>query len=106
MTVFDDDLASMFTDLPSVAVVFGEVAGPAFQDLSDNDVLMGMEKGVVGEVRTLIFPTTRFPGLKIGSAVTVNGDAYTVRDRRRPAHHADGAVTEVDLVKTSAITPP
>jgi hypothetical protein len=44
--------------------------------------------------------------LKIGSAVTVNGDAYTVRDRRRPAHHADGAVTEVDLVKTSAITPP
>jgi hypothetical protein len=99
MTAFDDDLASMFTDLPSVSVTFGEAAGLAFLSLSDDDVLTGMEKGVVGEVRTIEFPTTRFPGLKIGSAVTVDGANYTVRDRRRSLQHVDGAITEADLVK-------
>jgi hypothetical protein len=98
MTQFDDDLDSMFTDLPAVTVAFGEASGPAFLDVSDADVLMGMERGVVGAVRTLVFRTSRFPGLQIGSSVTVDGVAYTVRDRRRPTHYVDGAVTEADLV--------
>lgn len=114
MTIYDDDLSSMFTDLPSVTVVFGAASGLAFLNIATDDVLMGMERGVVGEVLTLEFPTARFPGLQIGSAVTVDGVVngvalvaapFTVRDRRKAPLHVDGAITEADLVKTPAITP-
>lgn len=108
MTQFDDDLLSMFTGLPSVTVTFGATSGPAFLNVSTEDVLTGMEKGVVGGVLTLELPTARFPGLKVGSAVTVDGVVngvvlvaapFTVRDRRQPGHYVDGAITGVDLVK-------
>jgi hypothetical protein len=105
MSIYDDDLSSMFTDLPSVTVVFGEASGLAFKNIATDDVLMGMERGVVGEVLTLEFPTARFPGLQIGSALTVDGVPYTVRDRRKAPAHVDGAITEADLVLTSAVTP-
>lgn len=99
-TDFDDDLATMFEDLPSVTVVFGAVTAQAFQDTWDGDALPGVQsRGVVASQVALSFPTTRFPGLAMGSALTVEGVAYTVIDSRRPLDDVDGAITHLLLQK-------
>lgn len=99
MTLFDDDLDTMFDDFPSVDIVCGTASGKGFKDVEDMEVLSGMERGVIGEGILLTFPTARFPDLVIGSALTVDGVAMKVRDRRRPKDYADGAVTCAWVVK-------
>lgn len=97
-TDFDDDLDTMFEDLPVVTVVFGDVTAAAFKDSWDSDTLPGASsRGVVARQVALTFPTTRFPGLTMESALTVDGVAYTVIDSRRPQDEVDGAVTHVLL---------
>jgi hypothetical protein len=102
MTVFDDDLAAMFDGFPTVTVSFGAVTAEAYRDSWSAETLPGMAGGVVAENTALTFPTSRFPGIAIGSALTVDGEAFTVRDKRLPPGMVDGAVTQVLLKKADS----
>lgn len=97
MSVFTDDLDTMFEDFETVTVVFGALTGKAFRDQWSAEVLPGMDAGVVGDHVAITFPTSRFPGLAIGSELTVDAVQYTVKDRRLPPEMVDGAVTHALL---------
>lgn len=108
MTQFDDDIDTMLADFDPKTLVFGSYAGNAIRDEWDADVLPGTEKGVVVELIALLVKTSAFPGLKIGSSVTLYdqdangqriepGASYRVRDRARPIESADGALTHLLL---------
>jgi hypothetical protein len=101
MTVFDDDLDTMLEGFPTVTVVFDGITAEAYRDQWSAEVLPGMAGGVVAENSALTFPTSRFPGIAIGSSLTVDGIAFTVRDKRLPPDMADGAVTQVLLQKVA-----
>lgn len=99
-TDFDDDLAAMFEDLPTVTIAFGDATGPAFLDTWDSETLPGVQsRGVIASNVAISFPTAQFPGLGMGSALTVDGVAYTVIDPRRPQDGVDGAVSHMLLQK-------
>jgi hypothetical protein len=102
-TDFDDDLDTMCSgaDLPTVSVAFGDITGVAYEDSWLEEALPGVQsRGVVAEQVALSFPTKRFPGMTMGSALTVDGVAYTVIEPRRPQDGTDGAFTHVLLQKT------
>lgn len=96
---FDADLDAMLGGLDSVTLAFGAYSGPAVQDTWDEDTAPGVERGVMAGRLALQFRTSAFPGLAIGSAVTVDGVSYVVADRRRPIDAADGRLTQVLLRK-------
>jgi len=94
VTQFDDDLAEMFTDLPSVTLVIGETSVQAFRDLSDANTLPGVAShGVSAATVMVTFPTAAYADLAIGTAVTVDGVPFTVIDVDRAKDHLDGAVS-------------
>jgi hypothetical protein len=102
VTVFADDLDTMFEDFETVTVVCGASTGEAFRDQWSAEVLPGMDAGVVSEQVAITFPTSRFPGLSIGSEVTVDSVAYVVKDRRLPPDMVDGAITTALLVRAGS----
>lgn len=101
MNQFADDLDTMFEDFETVTVEFGASTGEAFRDQWSMEVLPGMDAGVVGEQVAITFPTSRFPGLTIGSEITVEDVAYVVKDRRLPPDMVDGAITTALLQKAA-----
>ena len=88
----DSDLAYMLSGTGAVTVVFGSYSGPGQQDLFDEVLLKGDQVGLIGKVTSIVVQTSAFPGIKVGSSITINGIAYTVRDRLR---EGDGATTKL-----------
>lgn len=100
MAAFNDaDIDTMLADFAPVAMVFGSITGNAYLDTWDEEVLKGNDVGVMGAVITVMVKTSQWPGLVIGSVVTVDGVNYTVRARMRPPEVVDGAITYLKLEK-------
>jgi hypothetical protein len=88
----DTDIDVMLADF-GVPMVHGSNTGLALEDIADQDMAAGIT-AALGEVRILTVRTAAFPGIAVGSAVTVSGEAYIVRDRKRVG---DGRLTLLAL---------
>lgn len=91
----DADIASIMSDARgfSVPVVFGAINGRGIVDYVDKTVLPSLGiTGVSGKVITVDIQTTAFPGIVVGSSITVDGTNYKVRDRSQVG---DGAETHL-----------
>jgi hypothetical protein len=98
MAFFEDaDIDTMLSDFAPKSMVFGAMTGNIYQDSWDEEVLKGQGSGVMGNVIVGLIKTSAWPGLVIGSSVTVDGTPYTVRARFRPPESADGALTYIRL---------
>ena len=89
------DIDIMLADFGDT-VTFGSYTAKALVDLVDSQILEGAS-AVLGEMRTMIYRTASFPGLEVGSTVTVSGVAYKVHDRRR---ESDGRISHALLGAT------
>ena len=81
--VFDpnQDIPAMLADF-GVLVVFGAYSAKGIFDQTTKAESFGSEQAdvlVLGP--SVVVKADAFPGLKVGSALTVNGAAYAVRDR-------------------------
>lgn len=74
-------------------MAFGAFSGKCLVDLADQDMLPTITTAI-GETRVGTIRTTAFPGIVVGSSVSVDGKTYTVRDRKRMA---DGLLTMLEL---------
>lgn len=88
----ESDIDVMLADF-GVAMVFGGVSGKCLVDLADQDMVPTIT-AALGEVRVATIRTAAFPGLAVGSSVTVDGTAYKVLDRKRVA---DGRLSIIAL---------
>jgi len=91
----DDDIAAIMADAggPSVPVVFGAIAGRGIVDYVDKNILPSLGiSGVSAKVITVDVQTTAFPGITVGSSITVDGVNYKVRDKSQVG---DGAETHL-----------
>lgn len=87
----DSDIPSLMTDF-GVPVVAGAIQGRGIVDYTDDLALQsGNVAGVRGKTIVVTVQTSAFPNVQIGSSVTVDGTAYTLRDR---AQQGDGATTQ------------
>lgn len=101
MATLDDDIDTMLTGLDSVGVVFGAYTGRGLRDEWDEEVLRATENGVIAERMALLLKTSAFPGLLTGSVLIVDGVAYAVLNRGRPADSADGRLTLVYVKRST-----
>lgn len=87
-----EDLSVFFSDF-AVPIKWGSVEGSALVNLNDEAVLEELGRGSqVGELVSVLIRTDEFDGLAIGDAVTIDGKAYSVRERVRSQ---DGKVTRL-----------
>lgn len=88
------DIDVMLAD-SEVSVVFGSFSGKCLEDVADQDML-GNVTSALGEVRVITIRTAAFPGLVVGSTVSISGSDqypdgnYKITDRKRVA---DGRLT-------------
>ena len=96
MAFGDSDLAMMLTDVFAVPVVIGLVTTAGVLDYFD-DVVYDEQNtpGVVGRERGVRLLTSQVAALVKGSAITVDGTAYTVR--KKMALGVDGKMSVVFL---------
>ncbi|MDX2074700.1 MAG: hypothetical protein SFX19_10130 [Alphaproteobacteria bacterium] len=88
----DEDLDA-YTDDFAVDATFGAITGKVILDMPDQ-LLGGGE--VISTDYKIIYKTGLFPGLAYGSAITVDGQSYTVRE---PRLIDDGKFSEAPLSK-------
>lgn len=84
----DADIDIMLAD-SGLDMTFGAFSGKCLEDVSDEEMLPGVS-AALGEVRIITIRTSAFPGLEVGSLVTVDGTSYKLIDRKRVA---DGRLT-------------
>lgn len=83
------DLSKFFADFGEV-VVFGTYTCNAHWANESDLITEGADMTVMGLSQSISFPTSSLPGLKRGSAITVAGTAYKVREPRKVD---DGQIT-------------
>lgn len=70
-----EDLAPLFADF-GVPVVFGALTAKAVFDMPGEEIFGGMQQSTE---YAITYRSADLPGLAAGSAITVDGVAYTVR---------------------------
>jgi hypothetical protein len=92
------DLPFLLSDF-GVPVVAGSVQTVGILDLTTASETFGSETAqVVLQVPSVLVRTGSLPAVKTGSAITVNGVAYTVRDRQA---ESDGALERLFLKRVT-----
>lgn len=76
-----DDLEAMIVSLGGVPVVYGDVTTSGLLD-EPNDVVF-VDGQVLTVDRAVRVPAGKVTGLRIDDPITVNGVAYTVRNRHQ-----------------------
>ena len=80
-----------------VDVVLGAATTKGHRDVADEEVLRGEGlSGVVGRAVVVTVQQGTLPGLAVGSAITVDGEAFTVR---APLAVDDGELVRLLCVK-------
>lgn len=75
------DLDAMLADAPnSVAIVFGSSRSCGLLTITDGERMQGQAARTLGRNIAVDFRPGTVPGLTVGSAVTVDGTQYHVRD--------------------------
>lgn len=83
------DLARFFADFGEV-IVFGTYTCKGHLALESDLITEGGDMTVMGLSQSLQFPSASLPGLKRGSALTVGGTSFKVREVRK---QDDGALS-------------
>jgi len=99
MTAFfnDSDIPAMFAGIGAVNVSLDGVSGQGLVDYADAIMLQNFRiSGVINKAITVMLQTSQFPSLTsssgVGKSITVDGTAYTVRERLQTT---DGAITHI-----------
>lgn len=92
----EGDIDTMLADF-GVQVSFGAITKLAIVDMPDEIAAMnGDGIGIIGKMISVLFKTSDFPGLTVGSEVVIDGVTYEVRDRLR---RDEGAMTRLMVEK-------
>lgn len=63
--------------------VFNSYSDYVYLDIASQiDQEAGVESIVIGKSYVMTYEVKSFPGLKVNSAITINGSAFTIRDYR------------------------
>jgi len=87
----DDDIDMMLADFGD-PVVFGAFTGKGLVDAVDQAVLARGGQHQIGRMKSLVVRTSAFPGLVVGSVITISGVSHKVRDRMA---EGDGRITRL-----------
>lgn len=91
----ETDIDTMLAAMPdSKTLVFGALSGPCVVDSVDEQILQSGSKALRGKVVVATVRTTAFPGLKVGSTITIAGAPHRVRDRMT---ESDGLTMKLEL---------
>lgn len=88
----DADIDTMLADFGEL-MSFGVFTGKCLVDIADQDMVPTFT-AALGEVRIVTVRTSAFPGIAVGSTVSIGGISYQVKDRKRIA---DGRLTMIAL---------
>ena len=87
----DGDIDMMLADFGE-PVVFGGFTGKGLLDSIDEAVLARGGQHQIGRMKTLTVRTSAFPGIAVGSIITISGATCKVRDRMA---EGDGRITRL-----------